>query len=139
MKKYIFEFIRRGLMAAFGGPVILAIVYAILGMTGAVTSLSPGEVATGVLTVTLMAFIAAGITVVYTVESLPLPTAILTHAAVLYADYLVMYLCNDWIPRNAAAISIFSVIFFGGFALIWGIIYLCIRSNTAAINKKMRS
>lgn len=120
-------------MAAFGGPVVLAIVYAILGMTGAVTSLSPSEVATGILTVTLMAFIAAGITAVYTVESLPLPIAIIIHAAVLYLDYLIMYLLNDWIPRNASAIGIFSAIFFGGFAVVWGIIYLCIRKNTAAI------
>lgn len=139
MKKHILEFIHRGLMAAFGGPVVLAIVYAILGMTGAVTSLSPSEVATGILTVTLMAFIAAGITAVYTVESLPLPIAIIIHAAVLYLDYLIMYLLNDWIPRNASAIGIFSAIFFGGFAVVWGIIYLCIRKNTAAINRKMNT
>ena len=139
MKKNILEFIHRGLMAAFGGPVILAIIYGTLGATGTVTSLSAAEVCTGILSITLMAFIAGGITMIYTVESLPLPIAILTHAAVLYLDYLMMYLLNDWIPRNATAIGFFSGVFFGGFALVWGIIYLCIRKNATAINKKMQA
>ena len=123
-KKYIVEFLKRGLMAAAGGPVVLAIVYGILGYTGAVESLTPQEVATGILTVTLMAFVAAGITMAYQVERLPLISAILIHAGVLYLDYLVMYLLNDWIPRDLTAIGIFTGIFVVGYALVWLCIYL---------------
>ena len=43
-KKYVLESLKRGLMAAAGGPVILAIVYGILGAAGTITSLSPSEV-----------------------------------------------------------------------------------------------
>jgi len=135
MKHYAAEFTKRGLMAAAGGPVILAIIYGILEKTGAVSSLSPIEVCLGILTITLMAFTAAGITMIYTVEKLPLPTAILTHAAVLYLDYLMIYLLNDWIPRNGSAIGIFTVIFAVGFALVWLIIYLCIRHKTDQLNR----
>ena len=138
-KEYIFEFLKRGLMAAAGGPVVLAIVYGILGYAGVVESLTPQEVATGILTVTLMAFIAAGITMVYQVERLPLISAILLHAGVLYADYLMMYLLNSWIPRDLTAIGIFTAIFVVGYALVWLCIYLCIRSKTDDINKKLQA
>lgn len=139
MKKHISQFFLRGLIAAGFGPVVLAIVYGILGATGVADSFSATEVTKGILSITLMAFIAGGINSIYQIEQLPLPTTIIIHAAVLYLDYLILYLFNDWIPRNGAAIGIFSVIFFAGFALVWFIIYLCIRNKTEKINKKLLS
>lgn len=135
MKKYVLEFVKRGLMAAAGGPVVLAIIYGVLGATDTVAALSPSEVCAGILSITVMAFVAAGITMIYTVESLPLPTAILSHAGVLYLDYLMVYLLNSWLPRNA--VGFFTLIFVGGFALVWLVIYLCIRAKTRALNEKM--
>lgn len=136
MKKFIHEFIRRGLMAAAGGPVVLAIVYGILGATGAADSLTPGEVCMGILSVTLMAFIAAGITAVYQVERLPIASAIAIHGGVLYLDYLIMYLLNSWIPKGG--IGFFTVIFIAGYALVWVCIYTFIKIKTERLNRKMR-
>ncbi len=138
MKKYVLEFIKRGLMAASGGPLILGIVYGIIGVTGEVASFAPSEVSMGILTVTLMAFIAAGITVVYQMEQLPLVSAIAIHAGGLYLDYLVMYLLNSWIPRDLAGIGIFTAIFAVGFALIWVGIYFSVKTKTDRINRKLR-
>lgn len=140
MKKQFWkEFLHRGLLAAAGGPVILAIIYGILGATDTVSSLSPAEVCTGILSITLMAFIAAGITAVYQMEQLPLPGAIAIHAVVLYLDYLIMYLLNRWVPRDLTALGIFTAIFFGGFALVWLIIYQFVKRDTEQINRKMRA
>ena len=50
MKKYITEFLKRGLMAAAGGPLILAMIFGVLGTTGAVTVLTPSEVCMGIVT-----------------------------------------------------------------------------------------
>lgn len=136
MKKYMLEFVKRGLMAASGGPVILAIIYYILGATGTVTAFTPNEVCLGILSITVMAFIIAGISMIYTVESLPLPMAILIHAGVLYLDYLLVYLLNSWLPRNA--IGTFTAIFAAGYALVWLVIYLCIRAKTKKLNEKLR-
>lgn len=138
MKKYVLEFMHRGLLAAAGGPVILAIIYGILGATGAVTAFAPGEVCLGILSITLMAFIAAGITMIYQVEQLPLISAILIHAGVLYLDYLIMYLLNSWIPKNWQAIGGFTLIFAVSFALVWIIIWLCIRAKTRKLNERIR-
>ena len=137
MKKYVLEFVKRGLMAAVGGPVILAIIYYVLGATGTVTAFTPNEVCLGILSITVMSFIIAGISMIYTVESLPLPMAILIHAGVLYLDYLLVYLLNSWLPRNA--IGTFTAIFAAGYALVWLVIYLCIRAKTKKLNEKLRT
>ncbi|MBR6791110.1 MAG: DUF3021 domain-containing protein [Oscillospiraceae bacterium] len=136
--KYAKDFLHRGLLAAAGGPVILAVVYGILGASGTVTSLAPTEVCTGVLSITLMAFIAAGITTVYQIERLPLLSAILIHAGVLYLDYLIMYLLNGWIPEEAGGIGFFTVIFAGGYAAVWLCIWLGIRAKTRRLNRKLQ-
>lgn len=137
MKKYMGQFAIRGLVASSGGPIILAIIYGVLGATGAVSALTPGEVCLGIISVTLMAFIAAGITTVYQIERLPMLSAIMIHGGVLYLDYLLMYLLNDWIPRDLKALGIFTGVFAIGYVLVWLCIYRTIRKNTESINKRL--
>ena len=139
MNKHVKEFLLRGLTCAAGGPLVLAIIYAILDAQGVAASLSPAEVSMAIVSVTVMAFIAAGVTTVYQIEQLPLPCAMLIHGGVLYADYLLMYILNSWIPRNWQAIGIFTAIFAAGYALIWIVIYLTIRAKTERINKKLKA
>lgn len=138
MKRHMLDFVKRGMMAAFGGPVILAIVYGILGASGSVSALSPREVCMGILTVTLMAFLAAGVSVVYDVERLPLLPATLIHAVAIYVDYLLVYLLNAWISRYGKGIGIFTGIFFGGYVLVWLSVYLSIRVRTERLNRRLR-
>ena len=139
MKTFIATFCKRGLIAAAGGPVILAIIYGILGAAGIVQSLSPGEVCKGILTITLMAFIAGGITTVYQIESLPLFPALLIHGVVLYADYILIYLVNGWLKQQLIPILIFTAIFIAGYAIVWLIIY-CVHKNAAnSLNQKLHS
>lgn len=139
MKKYISEFCKRGLMAAAGGPVVLAIVYGILGATGTVQSFTPAEVCLGILTVTFMAFIAAGITMVYGIEELALFPAILLHGIVLYLDYILIYLLNGWLQSQLVPILIFTGVFVAGYAIIWGIIYFVTRRTTDRLNRKRQA
>ena len=137
MKAFFLEFLKRGLLAAAGGPVILAMIYGILGATGTVDSLAPGEVCMGILTITLLAFVAAGLTSLYQLEQLPLASAIMIHGGCLYLSYLAAYLLNSWIPRDLKAIGFFSAVFAAGYALVWLCIYLVIRANTKRLNEKL--
>lgn len=137
MKIYLRNFIQRGLMAAGGGPVILAIIYGTLGATGTVDSFTPQEVSLGILTITLMAFIAAGISVVYQMERLPLLGATAIHALTLYLDYLLIYLLNDWLAWSWREIGLFTAIYAGGYAVIWLCIVLSIRAKTASVNSAL--
>ena len=137
MKKYAAEFVKRGLVAAWGGPVIIAIIYAILGANGTIETLTVQEVCLAILSSAVMAFIAAGISMVYQVEQLPLPMAIMIQAGVLYLDYLLVYLMNGWMPSQLGPVLVFTVVFAAGYALIWLIIYQCIRRQTKKMNEKL--
>lgn len=137
MKKYWIEFLKRGTVACWGGPVILAIIYGILGACGVIDTLTPMEVMKGILTITLMAFLAGGITVVYQIEELPLFPAILLHGVVLYLDYLMIYLVNNWIADGLTPLLIFTGIFIAGYAVVWLIIYCVTRNATRKLNRQL--
>ena len=138
MKKFAKEFLFRGLICAGGGPLVLAIIYGILGATGTVATLSPREVCMGILTITLLAFIVAGMTAIYQLEQLPLPIMILLHGGALYVAYILTYLINGWLQKSLAPILVFTGIFVAGYAVIWIIIYCVEKAKTDALNKKLK-
>lgn len=139
MKMFWKEFLLRGLMAASGGPVVLAIIYGILGATGEVNAFTPKEVCLGILTVTLLAFIVAGMTAIYQIEQLPLPTMILLHGAALYIAYILIYLLNGWLKQQLLPIAIFTAVFVISYAIIWLIIYCVEKRKTGKLNKLLKS
>lgn len=139
MKKFLKEFLLRGLICAGGGPVILAIIYGILGATGVVESFSPAEVCLGILTIALLAFVAAGMTAIYQMEQLPLLTMILLHGGALYIAYLLTYLINGWLINQLTGILIFTGIFIAGYAIIWLIIYRIEKKKAAKLNKLLNN
>lgn len=130
--KHIKDFVMRGLMASVGGPVILALVYRSLPAQ----TLRVQEVCLGILTSALMAFIAGGISVLYDLEKLPLLAATFLHAAVLFADYILIYLLNGWI--KPAQILLFTGIFFGGYFAVWLLVWQIIRMRVKRINRRMQ-
>jgi len=135
MKKFMKDFCLRGMMFAWGGPVILAIVWMCLKRAGMVAGLTVNEAVLGIISTTILAFIAAGISIVNQLENLPKAFAGLLQAAVLYIDYLGFYLLNGWIPWNQ--IWVFTVIFVVGFAVIWFSIYIPIQIKVNKINKML--
>lgn len=137
MKKFLSQFFLRGLMAAAGGPVVLAIVYGILGATGIVSSFTPSEVVLGILTVTLLALTVGGCTAIYQIDRLPLGSAIAIHGGILYADYILIYLLNGWLQRQLIPVLIFTGIFIAGYALIWLIIYRITKAQTDKLNQNL--
>lgn len=139
MKKFIQDFLFRGFMSAAGGPVVLAIIYGILGKLEAVESLAPREVCLGILSVTLLAFAVAGMGAIYRVESLPLGSAIAIHGAALYGVYILIYWINGWIRHQADAILTFTLCFVIGYALIWLLIYLVQRGKTRQVNQMLHA
>ena len=138
MKKFLKEFLFRGLICASGGPIVLALIYGILGATGAVEAFTPREVCLGILTITLLAFIAAGMTAIYQMEQLPLPIMILLHGGGLYIAYILTYLINGWLLNQLKPMLIFTGIFIAGYALIWLVIYCIEKAKAAKLNKLLK-
>lgn len=138
MKKIVFEFFRRGLIACGIGPIILAILYLVLQQRADLDTLTVNQVSVGIFSLTVLAFVAGGINVIYQIERLPLMLAVLIHGVVLYTGYLVTYLLNDWLEVGLTPILVFSAIFVVGYLVIWAIIYSIIRKNTEKINEMLK-
>ena len=138
MKKFLKEFLLRGLICAAGGPIVLAIIYGLLGATGAAESLSPSEVCIGILSITLLAFTTAGMTAIYQMEHLPLATMILLHGGVLYITYILAYLINGWLQNSLIPILVFTGIFAVGYAIVWLIIYFIEKAKAEKLNKLLK-
>ena len=138
MKKFVLEFVRRGIIAMGIGPIVLVIVYIILRHTAAIDSLTVSQVCIGIFSLSTLAFIAGGMNAIYQIERVPLMAAILIHGGVLYIGYLGTYLLNDWLDLGALPIIVFTAIFVVGYIVIWAIIYSIIRKNTAKINEMLK-
>ena len=137
MKKHIRGFFRRGLVACGIGPLVLAVLYLILQHQCQVQTLTVNEVCLGIVSLSVLAFVAGGMNVVYEMERLPLMVAILIHGGVLYGAYIVIYLINGWLAQQLVPILVFTGIFIAGYALIWAFIYFVSRAKIARINAKL--
>ena len=138
MKKHIREFMRRGFVACGIGPLVLAVLYWILQKTAGVETLTVNQVCLGILSLSVLAFVAGGLNFVYQIERLPLMGAIFIHGAILYASYLITYLVNGWLEQGVTPILVFSAIFILGFLAIWAVIYAIMRSRTRRINEVLK-
>lgn len=138
MKKFVSEFLRRGLIACGLGPIVLAIVYWILQQTAAVETLTGNQVCIGIFSLSALAFIAGGMNVIYQIERLPLMVAIMIHGGVLYISYLATYLLNGWLEWGVTPIFVFSGIFVVGYFAVWAIIYSIIKRNTEKLNEVLK-
>jgi len=138
MKKYVLEFWRRGLVAFGFGPIVLAVLYLILQANGVLQTLTVNQVCLGIFSLSVLAFVAGGMNVVYQIERLPLMVAILIHGGVLYISYLATYLLNDWLEWGVTPVLVFSGIFIVGYLAIWAVIYSIIKRNTEKVNEVLK-
>ena len=138
MRKFVSEFIRRGLVACGFGPLILVLLYLILQHQGVLQVLTVSEVCLSIISLSLLAFIAGGMNVIYQIERIPLMLAVLIHGGVLYVSYLATYLVNDWLERGVMPVMAFTVIFVLGYLAIWAVIYCTMRKKTAQLNEMLK-
>ena len=138
MRKYILEFIRRGLVACGFDPLVLAVLYLILQKEAGLETLTVHQVCLGIFTLSALAFLAGGMNVLYQVEQIPLMLAILIHGGVLYFGYLGTYLVNGWLEWGMTPVLVFSGIFAGSYLLIWGFIYSITKKRTENLNEILK-
>ena len=137
MKQHIAGFFRRGLTACGLGPLVLVVLYLILQEQTGMEMLSVNQVCVGILSLSVLAFVAGGMNEVCQIEQLPLMVAILIHGTVLYVCYLATYLLNGWLEWGRAPILVFSGIFAVGYLMIWAVIYTVMKSRTEKLNQML--
>lgn len=137
--KFIKDFALRGMIAMGFGPIVLAIIYLILGLTGVATNIGVYEMVLGVLTITVLSFMCGGMTAVYQIESLGLSKAITLHGITLYIAYAVVYLVNGWLADGIIPFLVFTAIFIVGYLIVWLIIYLITKKSAEKINSGLKN
>ena len=138
MKKTVLEFLRRGMAACGFGPLVLAVLYLILKCSVGLQTLTVDQVCVGIVSLSVLAFVAGGMNAVYQIERLPLAVAILIHGGVLYVSYLATYLVNGWLEWGKMPVLVFTGIFVLGYLMIWAVIYFVTKRNTDRVNAALR-
>lgn len=134
MKKYLKEFLIRGLIFGGFGPIILAIVYFVISKYVKNITFTGEEILLGTVSVYILAFVHAGASVFTQIEEWGLNKSIGVHFAVLYVAYSLCYVINAWIPFDIKIFLIFTGIFIAVYAVVWTTVYLCVRNSGRKIN-----
>lgn len=137
MKKRLKHFLLRGTFFAGFGPIIYGTVLLINELCGVDNNLDGIVVFKGIISIYIMAFIIAGVSIIWQEERLGIGLQIAIHGTALYICYLVTYLINGWLASNLISVIIFSLIFIGTYSVIWLIIYIIERNRAKNFNKQL--
>ncbi|MBE6703215.1 MAG: DUF3021 domain-containing protein [Ruminococcaceae bacterium] len=137
MNRHVKIFLHRGLLFAGFGPIVLGIVYLILGATLNNFSLSGWEVLLGIISTYLLAFIQAGASVFNQIESWPIAKSLGIHFLTLFAAYSLCYIANAWIPFEPMVLLIFCAAFVVTYLVIWFTVYLCAKNAGKRFNRQL--
>ena len=137
MNTHLKAFLHRGLLFGGFGPIVVGIVYQILEHTVSGFSLTGTQVLLAIITTYLLAFVQAGASVFNQIEHWPLTKSLFCHFFTLYLAYSSCYLLNTWIPFKPQVLLVFTVIFVGGYALVWAIVYTVVRLTSKKLNQRL--
>ena len=138
MRRYLLDFVRRGLPASVLGPIVLGVIYLVINRQTGIEFVTIKQVCMGIFSLTALAFIAGGMNFIYQVEKLPLLFAILIHGGVLYISYLIVYLLNGWLEAGVLPLLVFTLIFIFGFFVIWLVISFVMKKKSARLNVMLK-
>jgi len=138
MNRYLKAFFHRGLMFGGFGPIILGIIYAILDKTNPDFSLSGSQLLLGIVSIYVLTFVQAGVSVFNQIEHWSIPKSLLWHFSVLFVTYLGCYLLNSWIPFHRSVVLIFSAIFIVSYLVIWLSVYISVKLISRKLNAKLQ-
>ena len=93
MKKYVIEFLKRGMLFGGFGPLMAGVVYLIISIYTEFT-LSPVEVFLAIISTYLLAFIQAGASI-FNQMDMPILKTMALHFSFIYIAYVSCYLINN--------------------------------------------
>ena len=138
MKKYLKEFLRRGLIFGGFGPIVGGIVFAILGATIEDFHIEGWQILLAIVSTYLLAFVQAGATVFNQIEGWSIGKSLAFHFITIYLAYSIAYVVNSWIPFEPMVLVIFTAVFVVTYAVIWVSVFLAVRATEKKLNKNLR-
>lgn len=137
MRSYVKQFFLRGLMFGGFGPIVMAIIYAVMQAAVEDFSLNGYQVCLSIVSVYLLAFVQAGASVLNQIEEWSLPKSLLCHFSLLFVAYTLCYVGNTWIPFEPMAVAVFAAVFVAVYFAVWITVYLCVRAVGKKMNEKL--
>ena len=137
MNKYVKEFLHRGLVFGGFGPIVLGIVLLVINTVGEAVTLTAKDYFLSTVSIYLLAFIHAGVSVFNQIEHWPLPKSLLCHFSVLYIAYSLCYIINTWIPFEPKVLLIFTAIFVTVYFAVWTTVVIILKAVSKKLNKKL--
>ncbi len=138
MKSKIQSFCLRGMFFGGFGPIIYALVMLILFLFKVDTTLNGKTVFLNIISTYLLAFICAGISIIWKEERLGLSVQIMIHGLSLYVCYLIVYLINNWIPKNIVILLIFTFCLFFGYSIICFTVFVIEKKRAKKFNSYLK-
>ena len=138
MNKNVKEFFHRGFVFSGFGPIIFGFIIFIVSKTTDNLVLNAGEVLVGIVSTYLLAFVHAGASVFNQIEHWGIGKSLLCHLSTLYVAYSLCYLINTWIPFEPKVLLIFTLIFMAVYFVVWGIVYVSVKSTSKNFNAKLK-
>ena len=137
MNYYVKEFLKRGLVFSGFGPIVLGIVYIIIGSTGNDLGLSGLNVFMGILTTYIIAFVQAGSSIFNQIETWSKAKSMFFQMTSIYVVYMGGYLLNNWIPFKVEVIIIFTSVFVAIYLSICLTVYFITKNVSKKLNEKL--
>ena len=139
MNKYLKQFLHRGLIFGGFGPIIAAIIYAIINISlEEELIISSKEVLILIFSTYLLAFVQAGASVFNQIDNWSLLKSLVCHSLSIYFVYVLCYIVNSWIPFELIALILFTILFFVTYMIIWFTVYLILKATSKKLNKMIK-
>ena len=138
MNKHLKNFFIRGLIFGGFGPLIMAIIYFILDRAKEGILISGTDVFIAVVSIYLLAFIHAGVSVFNQIESWSIAKSLLFHFSALYVSYTLCYIINSWIPFKWNVLLIYTAIFIVAYGVIWLTVLLLMKRTSKRLNSNLK-
>ena len=135
MKNRIKKFLSRGAFFGGFGPLIYGFVMLFLYIEKIADPISGLDLFKGIFSTYILAFIVAGVSIIWEEEKIGLGYAVLIHGTILYLCYLGIYLINGWVKDELLPLLVFSVVFIIGYLLIFVTVYIISKYKAKKLNE----
>ncbi len=134
MKKYVKDYLMRGLVFGGFGPIVTGIVLWVLQLASVPVVLTGAEVLIAICSTYILAFVQAGSSVFNQIEGWPIAKSMGIHFLSLYVVYVTCYLVNRWLPFAWEVLAIFTGIFIAVYLIVWLTVYCIVRNTSQRLN-----
>ena len=138
MNGYLKSFLHRGLIFGGLGPIVTAVIFFFIELSGVELMLDGTDILIAVISTYMLAFIQAGASIFNQIEHWSVGRSLLFHYSSLFIAYSLCYLVNSWIAFEPTVILIFCLIFALVYFTVWFTVYFSTKAYTKRLNESLK-